>query len=123
MMIDFDEHDALERTAGDRDLLGEVIRFTLEDLPNLIEGMSVALEEGRFPDTARLAHKAKGSAGACGAQRLYVAALDLEMAGENGDLENTVLLESLKEAFDAFRAHPDVRDLASLDVGGEASIG
>ncbi|MDF1567873.1 MAG: Hpt domain-containing protein [Spirochaetaceae bacterium] len=123
MMIDFDVDDALERTAGDRNLLGEVIRFTLEDLPDLIDGMSVSLVEGRFPDTARLAHKARGSAGACGARRLYVAALDLEMAGEKGEVENTALLDSLKEAFDAFRAHPDVREFASLDAGGEASIG
>ena len=60
-MKDFDELDALERTAGDRVLLGEVIRFTLEDIPSILDEIDLALKKGKWHETSRLAHKAKGS--------------------------------------------------------------
>lgn len=119
----FDQAEALDKTAGDRDLLSEVIRFTLEDMPGILEGISSALENGELNEASRLAHKAKGSAGACGARNLYLRALDLELAGRDGDSNCIEILPPLMEAFDAFRSHPTVIEIASLDPGLSASIG
>ena len=122
-MKDFDELDALERTAGDRNLLVEVIRFTLEDIPALLDEIDLALKDSHWHDAARLAHKAKGSAGAAGAQRLFMAALDLELAARDADSTCIRFQSPLVEAFESFRSHPQVRRISSLDAGGEASIG
>ncbi len=122
-MKDFDESDALERTAGDRSLLGEVIQFTLDDFPSLIVDIEAALYGRRWPEVAKLAHKAKGSAGACGAQNLYMAALELEMAARDSDENCIRFLPPMVDAFATFRTHPAVQQLSSLDAGAEASIG
>lgn len=122
-MKDFDEFDALERTAGDRNLLGEVIRFTLEDIPPLIVEIEESLRNNLLPETARLAHKLKGSAGACGAQKLYMAALNLELAARDSSSVSIQYLPPLTDAYSTFQAHPRVRELSSLDAGTEASIG
>jgi HPt (histidine-containing phosphotransfer) domain-containing protein len=120
---DFDENDALERTAGDQALLGNVLRFALEDIPPLIQELQNLLETELFADAARLAHKVKGSAGACGAQKLYLAALNLEMAARDSGSASLQFLNFLAEAFESFKEDPHVRRLASLDDGPEASIG
>lgn len=122
-MKDFDELDALERTAGDRNLLVAVIRFTLEDIPALLDEIDLALKNRHWHDAARLAHKAKGSAGAVGAQRLFMAAMDLELAARDADSTCIRFQSPLVEAFESFRSHPLVRRMSSLDAGGEASIG
>ena len=119
----FNETDALENTAGDRDLLAEVVGFTLEDIPLLIEGISRALDKGDWSEASRLAHKAKGSAGACGAEELYGYALELELAGRDEDPSCSSYLELMKDAFRKFREHSAIRELAALDGPGTASIG
>jgi len=120
---DYDETEALERTAGDRELLEDVIRFAVEDIPRIMDDIETALDEERNGDVARLAHKAKGSAGACGAQKLYMAALDLEMAGRDGDPDCRQRFGALKQSFRGFVDHPEIRRMASLDLGPDASIG
>jgi len=119
-MTDFDEADALERTAGDRRILSEVIRFTLEDIPEILDALDSSIREGTRQDTAGLAHKLKGTAGAAGAQRLFLAALDLELAARDGTGDYRHLQNSLIEAFNVFSSHPAVIHLSSLDAGGEA---
>ena len=122
-MTDFDEAGALEKTAGDLSLLGEVIRFTLDDFPEMINGLEAEIKAGRNAEVARIAHKAKGSAGACGAERLYIAALNLEMAGRDGDGDWKDLIREIKAAYDAFAGHPRVLYLAALDADNVTSIG
>ena len=121
--MDFDEEDALLRTADDRDLLGQVIRFAVEDFPPLMNNIREAVDEGRSSDISKLAHKMKGSAGACGARTLYMAALDLELAGKDGENDLGRYLASIEEAFGAFATHPRVREIARLDDDADASIG
>ncbi len=122
-MTDFDEEDALERTAGDRRILAEVIRFTLEDVPVILKGLDASLNEKRWQDTAKLAHKLKGTAGAAGARRLFLTALDLELAARDEDADSGRYNSSLSEAFDSFCSNPGVQRLSSLDAEGEASLG
>ena len=119
----FDESDALEKTAGDRKLLSEVIRFTLEDVPGMLSGIEAALGNGNLGEVSRLAHKVKGSAGACGARKLYLSALDLELTAREGDSGCADHLPEVDNAFRQFGEHPAVKELASLDPGMEASIG
>ena len=78
---------------------------------------------GDLQDVAKLAHKAKGSAGACGAQNLYMAALELEMAARDSDGNCIRFLPPMVDAFETFSIHPVVRQLSSLDAGADASIG
>jgi len=122
-VIDFDEADALERTAGDLSILVEVIRFTLEDIPQIISELVISIRDDNRQETARLAHKIKGSAGAAGAQVLFLAALDLELAAKDSDANCSRFQAPLLAAFDSFRSHPDVIRLSSLDLRGDASIG
>lgn len=122
-MTDFDENDALERTAGDRNILVDVIRFTLEDIPEILNEIDSALNDGMWQGAALLAHKAKGTAGAAGARRLFLASLDLELAAKDESEECKKLLTVMTEAFESFRSHPGVLKLSSLDAGGIASIG
>jgi len=120
---DFDEKEALERTADDIHLLGEVLRFTLEDLPVILDDIDIALEDGNWPEAARLSHKAKGSAGVCGALRMSLAAMELELSAREGSEKCLKFRDSLDAAFEAFRTHPRVIELSSLDAEGDASIG
>ena len=78
----FDRQDAMEKTAGDINLMGQVIRFTLDDFPGILADLREALGNQQWSDAGRLAHKLKGSAGASGARKLYLAALELELATE-----------------------------------------
>ncbi len=119
----FEEADALEKTAGDRELLAEVIRFTLNDMPEILNSLARALSVGEWADASRLAHKAKGSAGACGARELYLSALNLEHSARDGDVSCVSNLPHLNAAFENFRKHPAVQQIASLDPHGAASIG
>jgi len=119
-VTDFDEADALERTAGDRNILAEVIRFTLEDIPEILGELEVSLEDEKRQDTVRLAHKLKGTAGAAGAQRLFLAALDLELAARDEKSDFRQLQITLIEAFNSFSSHPGVLRISSLDAGGGA---
>ncbi len=121
--MDFDEEDALTRTVGDRNLLGQVIRFTLEDLPPMMELAKQAVDEGNDADISKIAHKIKGSAGACGARRLYLAALELELAGKDRTGDYLRYLEDVESAFETFVSLPNVREFASLDDEPDASIG
>ncbi|MCG8453557.1 MAG: Hpt domain-containing protein [Spirochaetales bacterium] len=119
----FDEDLALERTAGDRSLLAEVVRFTLEDVPLQLQSLRQCLAQKDWKEASRWAHKVKGSAGACGSDAMYRAALDLEMATKDSSSESPPLFSSLEKAFVAFSTHPQVLALASLDVEADASIG
>jgi HPt (histidine-containing phosphotransfer) domain-containing protein len=122
-VTDYDEADPLERTAGDRRILSEVVRFTLEDIPEILKGIQKALDEEKWQDVGRLAHKAKGTAGAAGARRLFQASLNLELAAVDEHERCAEIRSSMVEAFQSFRSHPEVRRISSLDAGGDASIG
>ena len=119
-MTAFDESDALERTAGDRSILSQVIRFTLEDIPQIIKELELSLEAESWQEAARLAHKIKGSAGAVGARMLYLAALDMELAARDSDPDCQRFLAPLLSSFDTFSSLPAVMNLSSLDVNGKA---
>jgi len=107
-MKNFNIENALEQTAGDRSLLIEVLKFTMEDFPEVLKDISVSFSSGNYSELSRHAHKAKGFAGACGAEKLYTASLELEYAAKDKKENCGELINTLHSVFDAFIKDPDV---------------
>jgi two-component system sensor histidine kinase/response regulator len=82
----FDEAALLHRVSGDRELMGEVIRLFLEDLPLRLAAIQHAML-GRNAEALRAAaHALKGAAGNLSAGGLYEAAGALEQVGAESDM-------------------------------------
>lgn len=111
----FDKSDALEKTGGDGQLLAEIVRFSLEDLPELFLSLRETLEKKKFQDSSLLLHKGKGTAGSIGAQELYAAFLLLERTLSEQNPEWELPFYTAMEAFEAYRRDPELVHLASLD--------
>jgi len=78
--------EALERTSGDRELLGEMAELFLADCPGMVSGVRQALSDLDADAAARAAHSLKGSVGNFGAHAAFDAALAVETAAREGDL-------------------------------------
>jgi two-component system, sensor histidine kinase and response regulator len=83
----FDEATALERTGGDRELLGELVRVFLAEVPSWRREIESALQRRDAGELRRVAHAIKGAVDSCGASRAYDAAMLLERMGRVADLE------------------------------------
>jgi CheY-like chemotaxis protein len=77
----------LERVEGDQELLGEMIQLFLGDVPQLLDAMRKALQQGDMVLLERSAHSMKGAAGNLSAQVTQNAALQLEQSAKKGDAE------------------------------------
>jgi HPt (histidine-containing phosphotransfer) domain-containing protein len=66
----FDYDDFLERMDGDMDLLKEVVEIFLEDAPNLVSALRLAVRNGNAEAMERAAHTLKGAAANISAKRL-----------------------------------------------------
>ncbi len=84
----FDLSSALERTAGSRDTLGEVVEIFLDQWPTLREGLRDAHRRGDPGDMARIAHRLKGGAGTLSAERLMRYAKACERRWREGLLDD-----------------------------------
>jgi CheY-like chemotaxis protein/HPt (histidine-containing phosphotransfer) domain-containing protein len=82
----FDERAALERTGGDRELLGELIGVFLSEMPKWMRELEGALGRGDAAELRRVAHTVKGAVDSCGASSAYDAAMLLERIGRSSDL-------------------------------------
>ena len=82
----FDRKVLLERLDGDEEIFKEIIETFLEDAPNQIEKLKQALQEADANRVERQAHLLKGAALNIGGNGLQVAARELEVAGNKGDL-------------------------------------
>ena len=92
-----DESVALNRVGGDFELLREVVELFLDDYPQALEKIRVAVASGDQTDLERHAHSLKGSVSTFGAKDAFEAAFTLEKQGRQGDLadaaENLLRLE------------------------------
>ena len=100
----FNKEKAMTHTMNDLSLLKELVGFTLEDVPVMLENLKKELK-GDVDAAAELAHKVKGSAGAIRAEKLFAAAFELETTLKEGDLSRAEELylfvcESFKELTD-----------------------
>ena len=69
---------ALSRVGGDVELLQEIAQLFLEDAPNMLAAIDLALRSGDAHALERAAHSLKGSVSNFGAQCAYEAAFSLE---------------------------------------------
>jgi PAS domain S-box-containing protein len=77
---------ALERVAGDLELLKELIDLFHENCPKLLAEIRAAAARKDGPALQRSAHALKGSVGTFGARAAFETARQLEALGQQGDL-------------------------------------
>ncbi len=89
---------ALERCAGDREFLNEMLVEFMDIAAEQLKRISDIIEEGNAQELAKLAHSLKGASANLGAEAVSAIALELEKAGKEGELEGAKQLwEQLKE--------------------------
>ncbi|PIZ47468.1 MAG: hypothetical protein COY42_08460 [Armatimonadetes bacterium CG_4_10_14_0_8_um_filter_66_14] len=82
----FDRAAALDRFAGDEDLLRRVVRAFFDSSPALLSAAQDAVTRGEAEALTTAAHTLKGALGNLSAHAAYEAALQLEQLARSGDL-------------------------------------
>ena len=77
---------------GEPDILIEVLKLFLEEVPPRIDRLRNALAAGNIQEVHRTAHSLKGSAGNIGARRLYDVCRDIDDKGKAGDMAGAAAL-------------------------------
>ena len=81
------------------DFINELIDAFLDDAPNMIQNMHIALDTKDVESFRRNAHSLKSNANTFGATELGALAKELEMMGKENNLEVGNRLEILNEEF------------------------
>ncbi len=84
----FDRDGMLDRLMNDEDLSHLVVDAFLEDIPGQIETLRRCLNHSDAAGAARQAHLLKGAAANVGGEALRAVAIDLEIAGNLGNLSS-----------------------------------
>jgi histidine phosphotransfer protein HptB len=97
------------RFDDDEELLGEIFRVFIAEVPDRRTNILAALAGGDLERLTRLAHSLKGVAGTIFAEELRQVAYDLEMASKAGDADKSArlvpgLLDVLARVADELRA-------------------
>jgi PAS domain S-box-containing protein len=85
-----DVAEAMNRVAGDQNLLRSMIALFFEECPKEVAKVRAALESGDAVGLRRAAHTLKGTIGIFGRREAYAAAERLEALGRRGDLAAAV---------------------------------
>ena len=88
LMLDFQL--AMERVGGDEDLLKEIARLFLDEYPDSLRKLEVAIASQNPKQVEHEAHTLKGAIANFGAPQATNAALELEQMGRNNDLSQAV---------------------------------
>jgi CheY-like chemotaxis protein len=100
----FDRPGLLARTMEDEELLREIVGCFLEDAPSLIDGLKAHVHSGDAAAAGAQAHSLKGAAANVGGVALAETALELERAGQAGQLEAiAALMPELERRFERLR--------------------
>ena len=94
--------DALRQLTppGEPDILAEILKLFLDDVPVRIERLRNAAAMGNIQEVHRSAHSLKGSAGNIGARDLYEVCRQIDERGKAGDLAGAAaLVDALKVEF------------------------
>jgi len=97
-IIDQVMFNELKQMSG-ADFINELIDAFLDDAPNMIQNMHIALDTKDVESFRRNAHSLKSNANTFGATELGTLAKELEMMGKENNLEIGNRLEVLREAF------------------------
>ena len=101
----FDEQGLLERTMGSLELMQEVVRSFLDDLPQQIDALETMIAKGDAKGAERQAHTIKGAAATVGANALRDLACELEKRARAGELASlTPDVPALREGFARLRS-------------------
>ena len=93
-----DWSEALRSVGGDRDLLGEIVKDVLKELPGLMAAVRQAVAKRNAHELRAAAHKLKGTIRYFGDTNAFVYARQLEEMGGQGDLEQAEeMLAALEE--------------------------
>lgn len=102
-VLDASVIDALRQLTppGEPDILAEVFKLFLEEVPPRMERMRNAAASGDIQEVHRSAHSLKGSAGNIGARAMYDVCRDIDERGKAGDLAGaSALFGALGAEFD-----------------------
>ncbi len=103
--IVFDRAGLLDRLDGDEDFFREIVAVFIADAPRQIDGLRDALAAGDAAEVHRRAHALKGASANISAVAMQRVSLEMEVAGEAGDLEKAaLLLERLSQEFETFKS-------------------
>jgi PAS domain S-box-containing protein len=80
---------ALKRVRGKRELLNQMARVFLDDLPESVSAIQDAVQAGNAEQLERAAHRLKGAAAALSADRLVAVATRLEQQGRRHSVAHT----------------------------------
>jgi len=96
--------EALERIGGDPEFLQELLGIYFEDFLLKAKQLRCAVSEKSFPAIQDLGHSLKGSSANLSLPGLQKAALNLEMAGREKDLQKAKdSLASLEKEFERLK--------------------
>ncbi|MEA3427639.1 MAG: response regulator [Thermodesulfobacteriota bacterium] len=100
----FDKDALIERLNGDEEFLSELLSLFAQDTPLQLKELKQAIEDNDATRVTLHAHTIKGSSANIGAKALSNAALDIEMAGKNRDLNSArLLIGKLEYELDRFK--------------------
>ncbi len=109
---------ALARLGDDAELLHEIWKEFIIVVPDKMCILSEALEQSDLFQIERLAHSLKSSAGTAGAERMRNAAVGLERAARQQDLETVrSFYKSLAQEFEQFREVLADKEKSALGAG------
>ena len=97
---------ALERAMGDLTFLEMMLQQFLDQMPEQLEKIKAALEQGDHETVQEKAHSLKGSASHLSAENVAAMALQLEEMGRAGDIEKgKAAFDLLKDEIDRLGAY------------------
>jgi signal transduction histidine kinase/DNA-binding response OmpR family regulator len=85
--LPYDREKTLERVGGDEELFREIAAMFIDSAPGALDALQRAITATDLEAAARAAHSLKGSVGNFGADTAFQAALAVEMAAKDDDLD------------------------------------
>jgi len=100
----FDYEDLYSRLSGDIDLIMEIIKIFINDMPRHFAVLKKCIDEHDMARGQRTAHTMKGAASNVGLVKFMSVAFEVEKYCENGNFEKAgILTEELERQFDMAR--------------------
>jgi len=101
----FDRKAFVDRLMGDEELARDILRGYLQDLPRQLASLKAAIEKADAAEVRKTAHTIKGASANVGALQVQALALEIEMAGKDGEIERAgKYLDKLVKSMDEFRS-------------------
>ncbi|SMP52892.1 Protein of unknown function [Desulfonatronum zhilinae] len=108
----FDRDAFLDRCMGDEDLVRDVLKLFLDNMPQRIQELQTALNVGDAPAVRMAAHTVRGMAANTGAENLRALAEEMEDAAQGGNLDAVRgRMDEVKMVYEQLRTIIDDRPL------------